>query len=384
MYLNGIGLPCSTHREVLESNRHWLNRVWTVQEAVERRWLPGGLTAGSVATKFPSTTSGSATIWALTAETASIPGPAEYRIKFPDNFADRHCTNALDRVAVMGYCLHKACNSTPVYDPQMSPDQAWAELLKHMRPHLLTSIFLQKVADKPFSPWPSLATFMRNILATPWSYEFRHPHELLSLAPRRESASAPLAECRPGEYGHSVRTIGPYHVSRVAGDDVGFGQAHQERLRFRASNASWTFELCNCRSTGVLLCGVPYTLAQITFGSSLPDAWRGAWVAVEAFETNETRDGRPVVRAVKWGIVEYDFRLSDTPDPLALAYGARDAYVVYMNADEARQRSAYAKLYSEAFEEMRTSDREYTFGQSLSVSATAHGAAHGGACRSRL
>ncbi|EKM53748.1 uncharacterized protein PHACADRAFT_198168 [Phanerochaete carnosa HHB-10118-sp] len=42
-YFNGLGLLFDPSLKILSSDRHWFNRVWTVQEATDK-WLPGGLT----------------------------------------------------------------------------------------------------------------------------------------------------------------------------------------------------------------------------------------------------------------------------------------------------------------------------------------------------
>ncbi|EKM53765.1 uncharacterized protein PHACADRAFT_211413 [Phanerochaete carnosa HHB-10118-sp] len=109
-YFNGLGLPFDPSPQVLSSDRHWLNRVWTVQEATNS-WLPGGATG------------------TVSADTRhffqNLPRsmPLFDRLPFAaEAMQGRHCTTELDRIHGLAYIL--GCETLPIYDEGMPPELA--------------------------------------------------------------------------------------------------------------------------------------------------------------------------------------------------------------------------------------------------------------------
>lgn len=360
IYLNGLGLPCTTDEEVLKSDRHWFNRVWTVQEAVEGQWLPGGLTARSV-TVEATTTEGRDYVWRAVEMRAVAPSLS----RLPLYIAKRHCTNEVDRVVVIGYCLRHACKSIPVYHPAMTVEQAWSELLRQFVPTLLTSSFVQSAPDKPFSLFLSCDAFLNRSFS--WEdYHFPNVPEMLTLMDHQDSISncpSVPASRTQGSYCHLVATVGPYYLAKDAGHSN--ERCGDTSFTLRCDGCSMPLNLDTYLVTGVLLPDVPYTLANIRYSWRALE--RSAWVVIEALETDQTLHGFPVIRAIKWAIIECALKFN-TPDPLAVS-GSRTVYVAYMDENEARRRTSFKERYIAAFEEMRASastrKSRYKFGDSI-------------------
>ncbi|EKM53749.1 uncharacterized protein PHACADRAFT_260245 [Phanerochaete carnosa HHB-10118-sp] len=153
-YFNGLGLPFDPSPQVLSSDRHWFNRIWTVQEATNS-WLPGGATGVT-----------SADTRRFFREHLPRYIPEERDLYF-DHVAfavpamqGRHCTTELDRVHGLAYILN--CMTLPIYDEGMSPDLAWTVLLKHMNSVSRYQLALRHVQRHPDddSLLPSWQEFM--------------------------------------------------------------------------------------------------------------------------------------------------------------------------------------------------------------------------------
>ncbi|GJE99085.1 hypothetical protein PsYK624_153280 [Phanerochaete sordida] len=208
-YFNGLGLPFDPSLESMSSERHWLNRVWTVQEAT-RNWLPGGLTG-------------------LEAENAAaffrqyyaqaIP-PSDFRDVISGwNYAvvalrERHCTTELDRVHSLAYILK--CTTLPVYDERMPPEVAWAMLLKHLHPYSRAKVAIYHMEHFPEDDalLPSLSDFMR--------CEMHHNHHVYPDSALHLLNSSSLGTPEPGRYYQEVSAMGPVSLARVEQDGDSF------------------------------------------------------------------------------------------------------------------------------------------------------------------
>ena len=137
-YFNGLGIPFETSQGTLQSDRHWFNRVWTVQEAC-RCWLPGGIT-GEITPDAPS----------LFARLESLRKQGTWDISsLLNTMISRSCTTELDRIAGLAYLLD--CPTLPIYDEDVSVEDAWTLLIKHLPPWLRAGLFLEYPALPPDS-----------------------------------------------------------------------------------------------------------------------------------------------------------------------------------------------------------------------------------------
>ncbi|EKM56406.1 uncharacterized protein PHACADRAFT_253498 [Phanerochaete carnosa HHB-10118-sp] len=126
IYFNGLGLSLSVSPDLLKSDRHWFNRVWTLQELCDC-WLPGGLTGSS--TVYEGTLFTRLKKLRKTIEDAKYDAKKLWPI-----IRERHCTNDVDRIAGLTYLTPHS--TLPVYVEKLNL------LLKNLRPEFLTWLFL--------------------------------------------------------------------------------------------------------------------------------------------------------------------------------------------------------------------------------------------------
>ncbi|GJE89216.1 hypothetical protein PsYK624_053110 [Phanerochaete sordida] len=138
-YFNGLGLALDTCPAALASPQHWFNRVWTLQESLSS-WLPGGLSG----TPQP----GDAALFAGFGSLARLTRDA-----LVPEMMRRLCTNELDRIAGLAYCLR--CTTLPLYSEAVAVEDAWQLLLKHISHVWRMDVFLRYTVDVPFAIHPS-------------------------------------------------------------------------------------------------------------------------------------------------------------------------------------------------------------------------------------
>ncbi|GJE96065.1 hypothetical protein PsYK624_122580 [Phanerochaete sordida] len=197
-YFNGLGLPLQLDDATLRSETHWLNRVWTLQEGTEE-WLPGGLTDAVLgsddARTFFQETIKSSMSRDRTAAVAAI--------------QQRHCTTELDRVHGLAYVL--GCETLPIYDLDVTPDDAWVLLLKHLRPFPRTYIALLHMQWNPSSTsllpsFEELKMAIAGLSVKQWSTS--------SCDTRLSIVEPSQGESRPGTYIHEAEFLGELSVSQ--------------------------------------------------------------------------------------------------------------------------------------------------------------------------
>lgn len=192
-------------------------------------------------------------------------------------------------------------------------------------------------------------------------HTFSHDYEMLTfLADQLVDCDDPgqMPSNNLGGYGHIVTTVGPLCVTLESANHPG---REGSPIIVRFSNPSASIDLEVAWVHGVLLPDVPYTLANVR---CVDDSRKySTWIAFEAFKTNETLYGLPVVSAIKWGVISFCL---DCHDPALLLDhdGGRVCCVTYMHGEEAMQRSAHTERYMYAFEEMHAGGHKYTFGTS--------------------
>ncbi|GJE99075.1 hypothetical protein PsYK624_153160 [Phanerochaete sordida] len=147
-YFNGLGLPFDPSDSALSSRRHWLKRVWTVQETTDN-WLPGGMTASSSArARAFFHEHHMRSILPTFDPLAGKPSTLVLRLaRAVKELSARHCTSELDRVSSLAYIL--GCKTRPLYDAAISADRAWAILLKHLPGIVRAQIALRSMQCGP-------------------------------------------------------------------------------------------------------------------------------------------------------------------------------------------------------------------------------------------
>ncbi|GJE93431.1 hypothetical protein PsYK624_095900 [Phanerochaete sordida] len=199
-YFNGLGLPFDPSQATRSSDRHWLNRIWTLQEAAPF-WLPGGITGATCPETRRFFREHLLEAMPYVGNTRSWDVEVVQRAVL-----ERHCSTELDRVHGLAYIL--GCKTLPIYDEGISPELAWAMLLKHMPARTRDFLAARHIEHRPntSSLLPSLKYFSEcNItfldefqgvdlrLCNPWT----------------------LGASEPGMYYHEmIRSFGPIHIVR--------------------------------------------------------------------------------------------------------------------------------------------------------------------------
>ncbi|EKM53763.1 uncharacterized protein PHACADRAFT_260256 [Phanerochaete carnosa HHB-10118-sp] len=305
-YFNGLGLPFDPSPQVLSSDRHWLNRAWTVQEAINS-WLPGG-TTGAV--------SADALRFFQEHLPRSIPQEGLDFVPFAASaMRGRHCTTELDRIHGLAYLLN--CSTLPIYDEGMPPELAWTMLLKHLSPYARRRVASRHAWCHPddTSLLPSWKDFMqceRDDIARPLDS---------ALA---DSALYLLDDSRlhvhePGVYCHyNILSHGPVSIDcEGKKDESGYETL---KLQYRdVWNRLLRFDIKDCEVAGTFLPGVKYAILD------LPPQ---VWLIVEVIGEREV-EGTAALEVVKRGCV---FPLSNQLPPL-IWYKRR---IVHISEEEAR------------------------------------------------
>ncbi|GJE93579.1 hypothetical protein PsYK624_097380 [Phanerochaete sordida] len=206
-YFNGLGLPFDPSPSVLNSDRHWINRVWTVQEGTEA-WLPGGLT-------------GAASLEAIrffrSYHDRACPRRERDVVTYFLDFAlntlrDRYCTTELDRVSSLAYMLK--CPTLPVYSEGATPEQAWRMLFDHLLPHLRTSLAFWHLLRYPHrsNMWPLWGELLEDRSSIS-PYHVSHEDDLEQIL---RAVNENIALGTPATYYHTVDVVGPCFIVQGA------------------------------------------------------------------------------------------------------------------------------------------------------------------------
>ncbi|GJE97558.1 hypothetical protein PsYK624_137790 [Phanerochaete sordida] len=205
-YFNGLGLPLDASPDTIASDRHWLNRVWTVQEATGY-WLPGGLTGAA-----DEETRAFFRLY----QSRSVPREQANWPFVVQAIRGRACTTELDRVHGVAYSMFP--HSLPVYEEGMSPPDAWAMLLKHIHPSARIELALRHMVNRPHDTalLPSWDDFLSESMGMPtWSTRWDWPwlHTL---------GEASLSTSEPGTFfQHEGNSLGPVYIVEQGKDDTG-------------------------------------------------------------------------------------------------------------------------------------------------------------------
>ncbi|EKM57007.1 uncharacterized protein PHACADRAFT_194584 [Phanerochaete carnosa HHB-10118-sp] len=323
-YFNGLGLLFNPSPAVVESDRHWFNHVWTVQET-RRRWLPGGLTATPHVNSpgfFSRLEDVFQSLWSFDAIQA---------------MRNRHCTTDLDRIAGLAYFLE--CLTLPLYDRSASSESAWTLLIKHMSAEWRTSLFCQYKSDVTFGLFISWARFL-GLRSQPVTRFFWGSLKLVD--------SLDIHTNDPGQYYDFLSATKLCYVVSPPDNTHQGSRPQALQLHFYDRADPITVQVSATRTHGCLVPHVPYRfLTSVGLLSGI-----AAWVAVEAVGERDLQ-GEKALEVIKWGIILMD---EDEGKRLRkLGLGNEDATVVYLSGEEALTRSGHVDKYIEAFDRARES-----------------------------
>ncbi|GJE89416.1 hypothetical protein PsYK624_055170 [Phanerochaete sordida] len=345
-YFNGLGLPLDMAPDALESETHWLNRVWTLQETLPSN-IPCGLTGllPPVDTGITALFSQHAALLRQIPERRHVRGDSGGMLV--QELQRRSCSNELDRITGLAYII--GCETLPVYRADADVEGAWQQLLKHAPGWWRLGVLCVYAADAPFTLFPSWAAYAAaNAALNP--PECRWPDQGLMLVDEEQRRLD-----KPGQYCHQKNVFGPCRLvgRAAAGDSVRvlprleISQESGQRANVRVFTA--------LRAHGVLLEGIDYQLVIIGNVDNAP-SWEThkLCVVVEVVAEGETSERRSrKVEAIRWAVVEVDWEEVTGSKSLS-SLGVKNivTQVTYLPQKEALQRTAFKERYLEAFRVM--------------------------------
>ncbi|EKM53743.1 uncharacterized protein PHACADRAFT_98901 [Phanerochaete carnosa HHB-10118-sp] len=279
-YFNGLGLPFDPSPATFSSDRHWVNRVWTVQEATEN-WLPGGLTGAMSANVLYFFRE------LLPRSLPLVRTGEEDRLAFAlRTMQGRHCTAELDRIHGLAYMLD--CDTLPVYDEGMTPELAWSVLLKHVDSVSRLRISMHHMKHHPddTSLFPSWHQFMHRGTEGPARFTGSNAPGLFLLDTSR------LPTPQPGTYLFQAPSYGPVRVVRE-GNKGARGSETVELEGQDAGDKPSYRQTLQCKIGGTLSRDTEYTVLK--FSSDL-------WLVVEVVGRRQV-DGSAALEVVKQGSI---------------------------------------------------------------------------------
>ncbi|KIP08991.1 hypothetical protein PHLGIDRAFT_350085 [Phlebiopsis gigantea 11061_1 CR5-6] len=137
IYFNGLGLPFTITSDALDSDFHWLNRVWTLQE-IGHNIIAGGLCPTSFKQKeqkqWRKFLDAMYELFQMTSENS-------YDLfKLIDNIQIRKSSNPIDRIHGLVYLL--GCTTLPIYDEDLTEEDVWGAIIERMTPTQRTSLLV--------------------------------------------------------------------------------------------------------------------------------------------------------------------------------------------------------------------------------------------------
>ncbi|EKM53757.1 uncharacterized protein PHACADRAFT_198179 [Phanerochaete carnosa HHB-10118-sp] len=248
-YFNGLGLPFNPSSQILSSTRHWLNRVWTVQEATDS-WLPGGATGAACANTLHF-----------------------FQHHLPRSILKKE----LDRVHSLAYILR--CKTLPIYDEGISPELTWITLLKHMTTDSRAKVALRHAKCRPddTSLFPSWADFMQ------CEQEDSDPasDDLYSSSGLYLLDDLPLRMPEPGTYFHkAVHSYGPVSIDCEHKEN----ESGRETFKLQTAGASGNlscYEIQDCKVSGTFLRSMKYVILELSLKT---------WLIVEVIGERQIKE----------------------------------------------------------------------------------------------
>ena len=137
-YFNGLGRPFGVSDDDYDDDRHWLNRVWTMQET-SPNWFIGGL---QITASYQD--SAVRAFHSQMCDLLSVLSNDQ-----PDLFAlmtflrRRNGSQPSDSISALAYLLK--CPCIPIYDQEQKPEDAWELLVQQLDPRILTDLLFLSV-----------------------------------------------------------------------------------------------------------------------------------------------------------------------------------------------------------------------------------------------
>jgi len=315
-YYSGLGRPF--HIGDLASERHWLNRAWTLQETTPNCVI-AGLTADSPVGVVPDPEIGYAGIADIDVRrfyeaVHSCCKLVVSRHRFKpriDVFSvvramnSRFAVNEVDKIAGLHYVLH--CTTLPGYDPNQTTEDAWRKLVEVMEPHNL-SAFLFLYPARGEGRWT-------------WVPSWRQIQEESKLS----SPSAPLRASRT-----------QWSLATIENDKLSYSNVR----------------LDDCKITGLEKADLSSEDAQRTGSVSMPDR-KGKIhdFQVSAFHSHPIPDG------------SYVLILDDSSDPLYWVVGRYSGGLGDTGGDSNRSIEKISVVTMEAAERRRFKKLKLPYGK---------------------
>ncbi|KIP05737.1 hypothetical protein PHLGIDRAFT_487210 [Phlebiopsis gigantea 11061_1 CR5-6] len=222
IYFNGLGRPVDLLPNVFESEYHWFNRVWTLQE-VNTHWLMGGLWAEFNADPKAD---GKRLLNLLHGTLKIVDGEPDILELLTAVKARPGSSAPVDQVAALGYLLQ--CETMPIYRAKMPAEEAWSLLIEDLRGVQRLHLLLSYAAPGTIDAWrPSWAQVMgqepdRVLLTSQLSGALLVPYHLSFL--NRYSAKLGYKHLSD-VYFHRAVVVHGYRVERMEAESVS-GKTH--------------------------------------------------------------------------------------------------------------------------------------------------------------
>lgn len=198
-------------------------------------------------------------------------------------------------------------------------------------------MFLEYAVDSPFRPCTSWGGFLKPVSSLPSIGSIKFD----------EFGQLQLEVTDEETFAHLKRPIGPCRICRELPQDIVDGIYSRRDIMVRLDIGGESVCFSPFGIHGVFLADIPYFLVRLNM---VPGRYwaRAYWAAIEVVEGNGWEPGA----VIKWGVFrEYSNRLLRV---LRLDDAEKtNAWVTYLNGEEARRQSAHTERYMQAFTGMR-------------------------------
>ncbi|KAH6903178.1 hypothetical protein BKA70DRAFT_602836 [Coprinopsis sp. MPI-PUGE-AT-0042] len=266
-YFSGLGRPFVFGD--LNSDRHWLNRAWTLQEiGTDGYRTTAGITDGSPPDPWGET-GASGPFYDRLATAGSVMDDKLGTTNSPEgilaallSMSVRQCVSPMDRISGLAYCL--GSQELPVYDTSWGMERAWEELiagLSDTSAMIIAMLFLIPGEGK-FRFLPSWKQVMAaEPSAWGWPEGLRCDQVLGRFLPRKD---------RQHELGGGMSVIPSCHIEGLGQEQAGIKRQGQATMQTRSRGGVMKRP---CRSTVPIADGF-YDLVSFVDATDLQEGYR--------------------------------------------------------------------------------------------------------------